>query len=153
MLAGGVLKCVTMVLAPQRVGMSEMATGMVAEPVTFADFLWGDGRVMNGLRVLGERGCAVLNVVVRLNGRRYLISVDMRDLREGVEGEEVGLRNEESVKVLDRRKSVVEAQLMGLKERFELVFEDEERALSEGLCRVLGPEESLMDGVKLAERN
>jgi hypothetical protein len=151
--ANTVLSSITLAVTPQRVGMSETALGMEATPITFSDFLWVEGRFVAAVQKL--KACRVLNVVVRLRGgKRCVVSVNLSGLcsefrREEVEGE---LVNEETIKMNAQRKKEVQEELEDLKEKFEAVFQDDEMAIEEGICRVLRSEDSLVDGLKLVER-
>ncbi|KAG0645334.1 hypothetical protein D0Z07_8912 [Hyphodiscus hymeniophilus] len=154
--AGAFLDSLTIVTFPQRVGMSSTAVGLEPHPVTFADFFYAGGQLMAEIRKLH---CKFLNIVVKKidlddmdvtdNHWRVLISVDMRDLH-AAEREDGPLFNEESRELARRRAEVVERELLGLKDRFEEVFEDDERAAEEDKCLVLNRDDPIDHGMELA---
>ena len=91
----------------------------------------------------------MLNVVVKKAKRfddediewRLLITLNLRGLHLGVI--EVGkLANAETIKMALARAKVVEDQLLGLKKRFEEVFDDDEQAIIDGKCRLLDEDET-----------
>jgi hypothetical protein len=150
------LDSLTITTFPQRVGMSDTALGEEVSPITFADFFWAGGEFMAELKKLR---CKFLNVVVKKidlqdmdpsdNTWRLLISLDLRYLH-AAEIEEGVLANEETIKLARQKAERVEKKLLGLKERFEEVFEDDDRAMEEGKCRLMHPDENYDDGVGLA---
>jgi hypothetical protein len=56
------LMSLTLIVAPQRVGISDTALGLEKRPVTFADFFWLKGRLMKAFLKLK---CKRFNVVVK----------------------------------------------------------------------------------------
>ena len=150
------LDSLTITTFPQRVEMSDTAMGEESSVITFADFFWTGGQFMAELKKLP---CKFLNVVVKKidmqdmdpsdNTWRLVISLDLRYLH-AADIEEGGLVNEETIKLARRKAQVVESGLSGLKERFEEVFEDDDRAMEEGKCRLMHPDEDYTDGVGLA---
>ena len=147
------LDSLTLVTFPQRVGMSNTAIGMEAHPVTFADFFYEKGQLMEELKNLK---CKVFNVVVKKfdgedNRWRLVISLDLRYLNAGAV-EEGKLANKETLKLAQSRAEAVEKELRGLKGRFEEVFEDDEGARMEGKCRLLDEDEIYDNGFALARR-
>jgi len=173
-----VLSSLTLVIIPQKVGLSETALGIIeSNPITFADFLWYSGPLMKALRNIP---CKIFNIVVKIpiyypifgpennprlpknlkrkipteivEYKRYLISMDLTYLaRGGIE--EGALNNEETVKMKMARNRDINMALRGLKKRVEEIAEDEERALMEGKCRRLADEEKILDALSLAEKN
>ncbi|KAE8452444.1 hypothetical protein EG329_000346 [Mollisiaceae sp. DMI_Dod_QoI] len=136
--AKAVITSLTLILNPQRVGMSTTALGTEARPITFADFLWYPGPLVTAIRMLAPR---MLKIVIKKGGsRRFGMEVDMRYLQAGQL--EAGLLvNPETIRSRERNVRLVETQLMGLKERFEEAFEDDERAVAEGKCTLLADDE------------
>ena len=137
-----VLNSLTVVVAPQRVDMLNTAVGMEANPITFADFFYAQGRFITGLRKLK---CRMLNVVVKKPGpggnKSFLMSLDLRYMHAGMvqAGDFV---NEETIKVAHCRSDAVYKELLGLEERFEEVIEDEDSAWGRGRFRPLREDES-----------
>ena len=77
----------------------------------------------------------MFNVVVKKPGpgghKRFLMSLDLRYMHAGMI-KAGGTVNEETIKVARCKSDGVYKELMGLKERFEEVFEDEDPALGRG---------------------
>jgi hypothetical protein len=152
------LKTLTIVTFPQEVGLSNTAVGMEAHPITFADFFYAEGQFMIELRKLR---CKLLNMVVKKidlkdidaedNTWRLLLSLDLRYLH-AAEIEEGELVNDETIKFARRKAEGVEKELRGLKERFESVFEDDDKAMQEGKCRLLDEDETYDNCMALARR-
>jgi len=173
-----VLSSLTLVIIPQKVGLSETALDIIeSNPITFADFLWYSGPLMEALRNIP---CKIFNIVVKIpiyypifgpendprllknlkrkipteivEYKRYLISMDLTYLaRAGIE--EGALNNEETVRMKMARNRDINMALRGLKKRVEEIAEDEEKALMEGKCRRLADEEKIQDAFSLAEKN
>ena len=124
--------------------------------ISFADFLYAKGAFMTELKMVQ---CKFFNVIMKKAStvevetvgdgtldndtileetivRRLLISLDLRYLHPAAT-EEGPLANEETIKYARSKADAVENELMGLKERFEEVFEDDEKAVEEGKCRLL----------------
>ncbi len=119
--------------SPKRVGMTTTALGMEYNPITFADFLWYDGTIMEAVRNLHPKR---LNIVVKKSGgKRLLMSVDMTYHRASFE--ETPLANPETIRLAKAKADIVREELLGLKDRFEEIFEDDEWALECGKCRML----------------
>ncbi|KAF4632475.1 hypothetical protein G7Y89_g5652 [Cudoniella acicularis] len=118
------LNVLTLVLSPKRTGMSLTAEGIMEQnPVTFSDFLWYAGPLMRAVQKLSPR---VFRVVVRMQGKRVVLETDLKWLRIKGNGLGVALENEETVKTRTKAVEATEAELMGLRERFEEVFEEAE---------------------------
>ena len=144
------LDALTIVTFPQRVGMSHTAVGIEAHPVTFADFFYEKGQFMAELKKLN---CKLLNVVVKKTGDeenkwRLLISLDLKYLNAGALGEGM-LANEETIRLASVKAEAVRKELLGLKKRFEEVFEDDELAQQLGKCRLLNEDETYENGLGL----
>ncbi|KAI9046575.1 hypothetical protein LZ554_009319 [Drepanopeziza brunnea f. sp. 'monogermtubi'] len=129
--AGAVISTMTVMLVPQRVGMSSTALGDEASPVTFADFLWYPGPFMRAVCRLAPRK---LVVVVKKTGKKRLgMELDLTYLRVGTVEDNL-MANEETLKIRKARSGALEKELVGLKDRFEEIFEDDEGAVREGKC-------------------
>jgi hypothetical protein len=138
LLAKPVLDTLTLVLSPKIVGMSTTAMGMQANPVAFADFLWGGGALMQAISKLCPR---TLKAVIKKGGKRFGFEVDMRCLQSLMRGHWDGA-NVVGIQMAEDRAVMVREELAGLRERFEEVFEDDETAVMVGRCKVLGEEEN-----------
>jgi hypothetical protein len=151
------LDSITLVTSPKRVGMSETAVGLERKPITFADFFYAQGQLMSELRMLH---CKVLNVVVKkvdlkisddaedaedASTCRLLISLDLRYLHTVVL-QESELTNEETIKIRREKVEMVEKKLLDLKETFEAVFVDGGKAIAEGKCVLLDPDQVEFNG-------
>jgi hypothetical protein len=172
--AKAVLQSLTIVVLPQRVGVSETAVGVEAHPITFADFFWFPGRFMTAIRNLP---CKQLNIVFKktykipgpadhltpagLNGnpqsgvmasanviitKRFLISLDLTYLARSPL-EEGFLRNPETVNIQVGKDRAIRQELLSLKEKFEDIFIDGEKAVEQGKCRMIGEDEKITDVV------
>jgi hypothetical protein len=132
--ARAAIQSLTFILnSPKRVGLTTTALGMEYNPITFADFLWYDGAIMEAVRNLHPK---TLNIVVKKSGgKRFLMSVDMTYHRAGFE--ETPLANTETIRLAKAKAGMVKEELLGLKDRFEEIFEDDEWALQCGKCRLL----------------
>lgn len=139
--ANAAISSLTLLLIPQSVGMSTTALGMEYNPIAFADFLWYPGELMSAIRKLSP---TVFNIIVKKEGRkRFLMTIDMTYLH--LVSEEGGLANEETLRVSNGNSILVKEELMGLKDRFEEIFEDDEEAVAEGKCAILGKNDILGD--------
>ncbi|KAH7336497.1 hypothetical protein BKA65DRAFT_596474 [Rhexocercosporidium sp. MPI-PUGE-AT-0058] len=139
----------TLVVVPQRVGMSDTALGMEVSPVTFADFLWYASPFMKAVRILAPKTFKV--VVKKLGKKRLGMVVDLTYLRIGTAKDDL-IANEYTLRLRATRLKAMRDELKGLKERFEEVFEDDERAIREGRCEVIsagngGRDDNVLDGV------
>ena len=136
--------------------MSDTAVGMEANPITFADFFFSEGQFMTELKKLRFK---FLNIIMKKidlkdmdvedNKWRVLISVDMRCLHPAAI-EEGPLANEETIKLAHLRKEATKKELLGLKDRFEEVFEDDVKAGQEGKCVEMDERDPGFDGMALA---
>jgi hypothetical protein len=156
------LVSLTIVVSPSRgIGSSTTALGLEAHPVHFADFFYFQGPLLTSICRLK---CKVLNIVIKkrlktsigatefTSGvKRLLISVDLTYLHAGIM-EKTGLANEETIIIAREKAKAVELELLGLKDRFEAIFEDCEKALLDGMCRELAEAETITDGMALAKR-
>ncbi|TVY34239.1 hypothetical protein LSUB1_G007561 [Lachnellula subtilissima] len=131
------LDSLTLVLSPKKVGLSTTALGMQPNPITFADFLWDGGVVMQAISKLCPR---TLKVVVKKGARRFGIEVDMWGLKILMRGHWEGA-NEVGVQMAEDRGVMVREELGDLRARFEEVFEDDGVAVAVGRCTVLGEDE------------
>jgi hypothetical protein len=110
-----------------------------------------DSKIM---RIITKLRCKVLNIVLRLPERRRLVvSINLRGLP--VNQDKSDWFADEKVAKLRARKLAhqVETDLLGLKKRYEDIFEDYEKAIVDGKARLMGEDESLADGLKLASRS
>ena len=124
----------TLVVVPQRVGMSDTALGMEVSPVTFADFCWYHGPFMKAVRKLAPK---TFKIVVKKPGKKKLgMKIDLTYLRVGTV-EDNRIANEDTLMLREMRTSIMREELRGLKERFEEVFEDDEWAVREGKCELI----------------
>jgi len=100
--------------------MSETALRMESNPITFADFLWYEGPLMNAIRNLGPKS---LIVVVKLKkNKKFTMTVDMKYLK--VDTEETLLANMETLRLAQVKAGMVKEELLGLKDRYEEAFEE-----------------------------
>ncbi|KAF8862861.1 hypothetical protein BDZ45DRAFT_159816 [Acephala macrosclerotiorum] len=144
--AKAVIVSLTLVMSPQRVGMSTTALGVEGTPITFADFLWYHGPLMEATRKLAPR---LLKIIAKKGAtKRLSMEVDMRYLQAG-HLEEGPLANKETVRLRKQRITLVEVQLMSLKDRFEAVFTDDVRAVTEGHCTLLVDDKSAVRAAAL----
>ncbi|PMD26091.1 hypothetical protein NA56DRAFT_563501 [Hyaloscypha hepaticicola] len=119
--------------SPKRVGMTTTALGMEYNAITFADFLWYDGAIMEAVRNIHPK---TLNIVVKKSGgKRFLMSVDMTCHQSSFE--ETPLADTETIRLAKAKADMVKEELLGLKDRFEEISEDDEWALQCGKCRLL----------------
>ncbi|KAK0109620.1 hypothetical protein ONS95_002301 [Cadophora gregata] len=124
----------TLLVVPQRVGMSHTALGMEVSPVTFADFMWYPGAFMKAVRALAPK---TFKIVVKKPGKKKLgIEIDLTYLRVGTV-EDNQLANEETLRLREIRARAMNDELRTLKERFEEVFEDDDWAVREGKCMLI----------------
>ncbi|CZR57950.1 uncharacterized protein PAC_07840 [Phialocephala subalpina] len=139
--ANAVISSLTLVMSPQRIGMSTTALGVERTPITFADFLWYHGPLMTAIRKLAPR---VLKIITKKGAiKRFGMEVDMRYLQAG--RLEVGpLANRDTIWIRKRRITLVEVQLMSLKDRFEEIFVDDERAVATGRCTLLADDKAVL---------
>lgn len=157
-----VLQSLTIVVCPTRgVGKLTTAVGLEENPIHFADFFYSPGPLMMSIKKLRLK---FLNIIVKKSitttignipftskVRRLLISVDLTHLQTNTACEG-GFSNEETVAIVRQRAFSVETELNKLKERFEAIFEDCDKALQENLCRELAEDEAITDGKALATR-
>lgn len=120
----------TLAVVPRRAGMSSTALGIEASPLTFADFLWHKGDLMDAILTLAPKK---LIVVMKKTGMKSSIEVDLTHLRDA-QIETGPMATEESVCLARERGNVTRKQLMALKKRFEAIFDNHEKATQEGLC-------------------
>ncbi|KAG4436241.1 hypothetical protein IFR05_008260 [Cadophora sp. M221] len=135
----------TLVVVPQRVGMSDTALGMKANPVTFADFLWYPSPFMTAVRKLAPRTLKV--IIKKSGGKRLGIVVDLAYLRIETA---LLIPNEEMLSRRDLRLSAIRNKLNGLKVSFENIFDDDEWAIREGICELISTgrrDEIALDGI------
>jgi hypothetical protein len=66
---------------------------------------------------------------------------------------ESDLKNPETVKMQQAKAKAIWNELWRLKMRFEEIFKDDEKAVEEGLCRIMGEDEKITDLIALAEKN
>jgi hypothetical protein len=127
------IQSLTLVLVPRRVGITTTALGMELNPVAYADFLWYDGALMTAIRHLSPKK---LQVVIKKSDKRLLISIDMMYYQAGLE--ETPLTNSETIRLAQAKATIVDKELLGLKNRFEEIFEDDDgEALQDGRCLLL----------------
>ncbi|KUJ15522.1 uncharacterized protein LY89DRAFT_686256 [Mollisia scopiformis] len=132
--AKAVIKSLTLVVSPKRVGMSTTALGDENTPITFADFLWYHGPLMTAIRRLAPQ---VLKIIVTKSGtNRFGMEVNTSYVQAGLL-EEGPLANEETVRMRKLNVQSVEGELMTLKMRLEQIYEDDQLAALEGVCTPL----------------
>ncbi|EKD14102.1 uncharacterized protein L3040_007897 [Drepanopeziza brunnea f. sp. 'multigermtubi'] len=129
--AGAVINTMTVMLVPQRVGMSSTALEDEASPVTFADFLWYPGPFMRAVCRLAPKKLVV--VVKKTSKKRLGMELDLTYLRVGTVEDNL-MANEETLKIRKARSGTLKKELVGFKDRFEEIFEDDECAVREGKC-------------------
>ncbi|PQE33989.1 hypothetical protein CJF32_00002857 [Rutstroemia sp. NJR-2017a WRK4] len=147
-MAKPMLESLTIVVSPQRVGMSSTALGLEANPITFADFFWLDGGIMKAIM---ELRCKTLRVVVKKgNGRRVLMEVDLRYvmLSRKIETQNDApswfARDPSCLEPRLAREAKAIEELAALKERFEGIFKNDERAVGEGWCRFMDADKKII---------
>ena len=75
-------------------------------------------------------------MVIKKSDKRLLISIDMMYYQAGLE--ETPLANSETIRLAQAKARIVDKELLGLKNRFEEIFEDDEGgALQDGRCLLL----------------
>ncbi|KAF7960927.1 hypothetical protein EAE96_000599 [Botrytis aclada] len=140
-----VLKTFTVVLTPQQVGFTSTVLGFEHTPITFADFLWEDGELMNAIMKLS---CKKLRIVVKKDdGRRLILEVDIHGGILATTDDQEDWFKEDKVYELSRLslQTSVRKELASLKDKFEQIFHDEEKAIEMGWCRVMDPSERLVN--------
>ncbi|TEY73506.1 hypothetical protein BOTCAL_0077g00260 [Botryotinia calthae] len=140
-----VLKTFTIVLTPQQVGFTSAALGFEHTPITFADFLWEDGEVMNAIMKLS---CKKLRIVVKKSdGRRLVLEVDTHGGMLATTNDQEDWFKEDKVYQLSKLslKTSVRKELAALKDKFEQIFHDEEKAIKMGWCGVMDSGERLVN--------
>lgn len=76
--------------------------------------------------------------------RRFLMSLDLTQLARGPIEEGV-LRNAATVEIQQGKARIVRKELICLKSRFEDIFEDDQKAVEEGKCRLMMEDERIID--------
>jgi hypothetical protein len=141
----------TLVVVPQRVGMSTTALGVEANPITFADFMWYPGEFMTALRKLAPQ---LLKIIIKKGPKGHVkrleFSIDLTHLQAGSQ-ENVLMTNPEAIQTGRMREEAVHAELIGLKQRFEEIFEDDELAINEGKCKLVADNEKTKTTEKQSE--
>jgi len=129
------LVSLTFIVTPQRVSHSTTAIGLEANPIAFSNFFWFPGRLMKAVQSLN---CQILNVVIKKQGKRFAISVDTKFLPKEETAIASGLRTDPVFlkSIMEKENRTVE-ELAKLMERFEEIFQDDEKAVLEGKCRLL----------------
>jgi len=135
------IAALTLVVVPQRVSMSTTALGVEMNPITFADFMWYPGDFMTAIRKLAPQ---LLKIVVKKGPKAHVkrleFSIDLTHLQAGSK-ENVLIANPETIQMGRMREEAVHAELIGLKQRFEEIFEDDEWAINEGKCKLVSDNE------------
>lgn len=129
--AKAVLKSLTLVVAPKRVGTSTTALGMESSPVTFADFVWYDGDFMRALCELAPREFKI--IIKKGATKKLTVLVDLKYLGAS-EKQQANLANLVTSNMLLRKECILADELRGLKDRFEEIFEDDAWAVRERKC-------------------
>ncbi|PQE12297.1 hypothetical protein CJF31_00000488 [Rutstroemia sp. NJR-2017a BVV2] len=148
-MAKPMLESLTIVVSPQRVGMTSTALGLEANPITFADFFWLDGGIMKAIM---ELRCKTLRVVVKKgNRRRVLMEVDLRYvmLSRKIETQNDDpswfARDPSCLEPRLAREAKAIEELAVLKERFEGIFKNDENAVGGGWCRFMDADEKIIE--------
>ncbi|KAH7409118.1 hypothetical protein BKA64DRAFT_387991 [Cadophora sp. MPI-SDFR-AT-0126] len=140
--ASPTIDTLTMVVVPQRVGMSDTALGMEVSPVTFADFIWYPGPLMTAVRKLSPR---IFKIIMKKpRNRRLGMEIDLTYLRIGTAKDDL-IANEETLRTREIRTKAMDIELRGLKEKFEEVFEDDDWAVRQGKCVLISTENGSRD--------
>ncbi|KAF7910990.1 uncharacterized protein EAF01_002498 [Botrytis porri] len=124
-----VLKTFTIVLTPRQVGFTSTALGFEHAPITFADFLWEDGEVMKAIVKLS---CKQSRIVVKKgDGRRLVLKTDIHGGILATTNDEENWFKEDKVYQLSRLslQTSVKKEVAELKDKFEQIFHDEEKAV------------------------
>lgn len=136
-MAEAVINTLTLMVVPQRVQMSTTEPGNEVSTLTFADFLRYPGRFMEAVRRLAPK---TFRVVVKKSGNKKLgMDLDLTPLRTGTFKDNI-LANEETMNIRGARLSALRRELLGLKNRFEEVFDNENEAVSQGICYLISTE-------------
>ena len=117
--AGTVLQSLTLVVSPQRVGMTETALGRERAPITFADFLWTEGGLMRAVLAVA---CHKVKVVVKVDGVKEALETGTWSLERAKWRTMDRLARRQRG---ERAKEVME-ELKDWKTRLEKVFEENE---------------------------
>jgi hypothetical protein len=149
---GTVLNSLTIVISPLTAAWGPThALSDIYDQTTFADFFEAPASKL--MRIIPKLQLKILNAVIRLpENKRALISIDLR--ANPVNKDQSGWLAEDHVSQRSAKRHLAQLKkdLMGLKKRFEEVCENHEKAVLEGKARLLGKEESLSDGMRLAAR-
>jgi hypothetical protein len=145
------IAALTLVVVPQRVSMSTTALGVEANPITFADFMWYPGDFMTTIRKLAPQ---LLKIVIKKGPKGHVkrleFSIDLTHLQAGSQ-ENVLMANPETIQMGRMREEAVHAELIGLKQRFEEIFEDDEWAINEGKSKLVSDNEKTKTSEKPPE--
>ncbi|EDO03601.1 predicted protein [Sclerotinia sclerotiorum 1980 UF-70] len=136
-----VLETFTIVLTPKKVGFSSTALGFEDNAITFSDFLWDGGEIMSAIMKLV---CKKLRVVVKKdNGRRIILDVDVFGSIFATSDDHEDWFKEDRTQQLARAalRTRVRSELIVIKDKFEEIFNNEEKAIEMGWCRVMDSDE------------
>ncbi|APA09724.1 hypothetical protein sscle_05g044940 [Sclerotinia sclerotiorum 1980 UF-70] len=142
-IAKPVLETFTIVLTPKKVGFSSTALGFEDNAITFSDFLWDGGEIMSAIMKLV---CKKLRVVVKKdNGRRIILDVDVFGSIFATSDDHEDWFKEDRTQQLARAalRTRVRSELIVIKDKFEEIFNNEEKAIEMGWCRVMDSDERL----------
>ncbi|KAF7856910.1 hypothetical protein EAF04_009671 [Stromatinia cepivora] len=151
-IAKPVLETFTIVLTPQQVGFSSTALGFEDAPITFSDFLWEGGELMSTIMKLA---CKKLRVVVKKHdGRRIILEVDVFGSIFATSDDQEDWFKEDKSQQLARvaLKARVRSELVVIKDKFEEIFNNEEKAIKMGWCRVMDSDERLVNNQRRQSR-
>lgn len=144
--AQAILTSLTIVVTPS------LESGSTPPAIRFADFFEFNSPLMTSICRLNLKALIIVvkksiksmlgNVHFTTGSKRLVTSVDLTHLHAGTAQNPMAY--EKAV--------VVEDELRGLKHRFEGIFEDHEKALHDGICRELGEDETIADGIALGQK-
>lgn len=137
------LDSLTLVFAPRTLTANTIS-GEIQDMTKLASAFGEKSRI---LKPLAQLRCKVLNIIIKLERRRIVVSLDIRHLRCDYS---TSVLDDQATK-LGRRVRARKARkdLIGLKRAVEMIGDSWEKAVRLGVCRVMGEEEQISDGLAL----
>jgi hypothetical protein len=137
------LDSLTLVFAPRTLTANTIS-GEIQDMTKLASAFGEKSRI---LKPLAQLRCKVLNIIIKLEGRKIVVSLDIRHLRCDYS---TSVLDDQATK-LGRRVRARKARkdLVGLKRAVERIGDNWEKAVRLGVCRVMGEEEQISDGLAL----
>ncbi|KFX97620.1 hypothetical protein V490_02718 [Pseudogymnoascus sp. VKM F-3557] len=137
------LDSLTLVFAPKTL-TADIVAGKTEDMAKLASALAEKSGI---LKQLVRIRCKVINLVIKLEGRKLVVSLDIRHLRCDYSTsvfDDQGTKQGRRVRARKARKD-----LSGLKRVVERIRDNWERAVRLGVCRVMGEDEKISDGLAL----